>query len=461
MTSAGLVVQQPFRDQPGSGFWSRLVCDVAYARDTLGFYRRLESTGRRPFSARMRMGDFWGSGDPEMIREIFTASGERFGDPVGPRVLAPLLGARSILLLGGEAHRRDRTLLMPPFHGERMRAYGEVIARATVRRAEAACGANRASVVELTQRVSLDVILDAVFGIAEEERTSWEHVILRTVHHFTVPLMFFPFLRVSFFGLSPWDRFEKARAALDQRLLPLIEARRESGERGEDILSLMLDARYEDGTPMPADQLRDELVTMLMAGHETSAIALSWTVDHVLRNPDIKARLLEELDSIDIADAEAVARLPYLGAVCAEGLRLHPVVPDISRVVVQPFRWGGQPVEAGDQVAVAICLLHENETLYPEPEKFRPERFLGRTFKPWEYCPFGGGNRRCIGAAFALYEMKIALAQLFSHFDMTLLEDTTPQPVRRNVTMGPNSTIPVRMERRGRRPFGADAGSPP
>jgi cytochrome P450 family 110 len=446
MTEA--LVQPSFSEQSGSSVFSRALNDVRYALDTLGFYHRLQATGQRPFSARLMMGDFWGTGDPDLARQIYTAPAEQFGDPVGPRVLEPLLGSRSILLLGGDVHRRDRALLMPPFHGERMRAYGQVIAQATLLRSRAVMSQRRVSITELMPRISLDAILEAVFGLTEQEHAEVEQLVLEAVHCFTVPLMFFPILRAKFFGLSPWDRFLRARKALDARLLRLIEGRRQSGQRGEDILSLMLDAKYEDGSSMHEEQLRDELVTMIMAGHETSAIALSWTVDHLLRDPSALSKLRQELATIDVADFDALVRLPYLGAVCSEGLRLHPIVADISRSVVQGFTWGAQPVEPGDQVAVAICLLHENPELYPEPMRFRPERFLERSFKPWEYCPFGGGNRRCIGAAFAVFEMKIALATLLSHFELTLLDARPPRPVRRNVTMGPDSKLPVRLAER-------------
>jgi len=442
------LVQPSFAEQKGGSVLSRAYNDVRYALDTLGFYHRLQATGQRPFSARLMIGDFWGTGDPDLARQIYTAQAEQFGDPVGPRVLQPLLGSRSILLLGGDTHRRDRALLMPPFHGERMRTYGSVIAQATRLRTRAVLSDERVAITELTPRISLDAILEAVFGLSEAEHAEVEQLVLTAVHCFTVPLMFFPILRGRFFGLSPWDRFLRARSALDKRLLRLIEERRHSGRRGEDILSLMLDARYEDGSSMPEDQLRDELVTMIMAGHETSAIALSWTIDHVLRDEAILAKLRQELDAVDVADVDAVLRLPYLNAVCSEGLRLYPIVPDVSRSVVQGFTWGNQPVEPGDQVAVAICLLHENPTLYPEPLRFRPERFLERSFKPWEYCPFGGGNRRCIGAAFAVFEMKIVLSTLLSQFELTLLEPRPPRPVRRNVTMGPNSKVPARIAER-------------
>lgn len=442
------LVQPSFALQSGGSIVSRLFNDVRYATDTLGFYRKLERSGQKPFSSRMMIGDFWGSGDPEMARQFYTAPPEQFGDPLGPRVLEPLLGAKSILLLGGETHRRDRALLLPPFHGERMRAYGQVIVAATERRGSAELGRGEVAVTELAQRISLDAILEAVFGVHDEDRSEFEELVLDAVHHFTVPIMFFRFLQVGFFGLAPWDRFRRARRRLDARLLQLIEERRRTGIRGEDILSLMLDARYEDGSAMPEEQLRDELVTMIMAGHETTAVALSWTVDHLLRQPAALERLLGELRSVAPGDIDAIVRLPYLNAVCSEGLRLHPIVPDVSRSVARPFVWGEQPVEAGDQVAVAICLLHENPELYPQPHVFRPERFLERSYKPWEYCPFGGGHRRCIGAAFAIFEMKVALATLLLGFEMDLLEARSPRPVRRNVTMGPDSKIPVKIGRR-------------
>jgi cytochrome P450 len=255
-------------------------------------------------------------------------------------------------------------------------------------------------------------------------------------------LLFSRQLQRSFF--PPWRRFLAAQAELTKLIERQVTSRRQSGAHGRDIFGLLLDARWDDGEPLSLSQIRDHLLTLLVAGHETTAISLAWAVHDVYRNPQVLRRLRDELDTLgQDPDLEALATLPYLGAVCDESLRLRPIITDVQRTLVDPFEFGGHPLPAGVAAGVAIETIHSDPTIYPEPDQFRPERFLERRFSPFEFLPFGGGHRRCLGAAFSNHEARIVLATLVSRLDLeSLVLDTR---VRRNITMGPKHGVPIRI----------------
>jgi cytochrome P450 len=253
-------------------------------------------------------------------------------------------------------------------------------------------------------------------------------------------------MQLPFFGHSPWDRFRRAKEVLSAMIYAEIENRRRSGTSGADILSLMLAARHEDGSAMTDEELRDELLTLLFAGHETTGIALAWSIYWLLRHPDCMNRLLAEIDALgNNPEPEQIGRLPYLDAVVSETLRLHPIVPDVPRKLTRPFEIGGYVLPEGTGVAVATAMIHTRPDLYPDPERFKPERFLERRYSPFEFTPFGGGARRCLGAAFATYEMKIVLATLLSHHRLVLTEKADVRPGRRNVVLGPATGVHVKL----------------
>ena len=219
-----------------------------------------------------------------------------------------------------------------------------------------------------------------------------------------------------------------------------IAARRDAP--GEDILSLMLAARYDDGEAMTDPQIRDELLTLLAAGHETTAIALAWAMYWLHRDPAALERLRAELATLgDEPDPEAIAQLPYLEAVCNETLRLYPIVPLAPRTLRQPMTLGEHEIPAGVNVGACTVLVHRHPALYPDPDSFRPERWLARKFAAWEFTPFGGGIRRCIGAAFAVYEMKQVLAAILPRHRLRLADDAAIGPARRNITLGPRGGV--------------------
>jgi cytochrome P450 len=257
-------------------------------------------------------------------------------------------------------------------------------------------------------------------------------------------LLFFPFLQQDLGAWSPWGRFLRLRQQVDDLLYAEIRERKEKLDvSGDDILSLMLSARYEDGKPMTDIELRDELMTLLFGGHETTASALAW-INYV---PEVGEKLLKELDSLgNDPETMEIAKLPYLSAVCSETLRIYPIVLfSFGRIVKSPIEIMGYEFEPGVMLVPSIYLTHHREDIYPEPKRFKPERFLERQFSPYEYFPFGGGNRRCLGYAFALFEMKLVLATVLSRFQLNLAESRPIKPVRRGITMTPSGGVKMMM----------------
>jgi cytochrome P450 family 110 len=399
-----------------------------------------------PFTLRAVNGTILLTADPALIKQIFTAPPAVFA-PFGVEAIAPLMGPASLLLLNGERHRRERALLMPPFHGSRMRTYGEQMQGAALQHLRGARGTT--SFQALAQKIALDIIIRTVFGIEQEQRIqSVLDSIVQVIDGVHPAFLFMPFLQLELGGFGPYARFKRRYHELDGLLREEIQnARRRAN--GQDILSLLVQARYEDGSAMDEDAICDELRTIVVAGHETTALSLAWAVDLLHRSPPSLERLRAELGALGPdATPEQFAGLEYLDAVCKETLRLYPPVTEVLRLLRAPFELGAYSLDAGTAVAANIVLAHRDPERFVQPELFRPERFIERSFTPFEYLPFGGGHRRCIGSAFASFEMKIVLAALLSHFEVTLVNDKAPRPVRRNVTIAPHDGVPLLLKPR-------------
>jgi len=385
--------------------------------------------------------------NPQAIQEIFTASPEQFDAGSGNEILRPLLGDQSLTLMEGARHQRQRRLLLPPFHGDRMRAYGQLICDTTERTIGQWRIGEPFSVRSSMQEISLKVILQAVFGLYEGQRCEQLKQLLRSVLDVTgsplsSSLLFFKSLQQDLGAWSPWGRFLRQKQQIDQLLNAEIEERRQQTDSSRaDILSMLMSARDENGQPMTDAELRDELITLLVAGHETTASALTWALYWIHHLPEVCDRLLKELDTVgDKKDLSEISRLPYLTAVCSETLRIYPVAMlTFPRIVKSPLQIMGYQFEPDTVLAGCIYLTHHREDLYPEPKSFKPERFLERQFSPYEYLPFGGGNRRCIGMAFALFEMKLVLATVLSHWQLAIAARHSVQPVRRGLTLAPSA----------------------
>jgi cytochrome P450 len=344
---------------------------LRYLRDPLGFLSRFREqygdifTVRFPFFARLVY-----VASPELVKEVFTGSPAIFhAGAANATVLEPALGPSSVLTLDDEAHLRQRKLLLPPFHGERVRRYGELIEEVTRREMETWPVGEPFELRPHTQRITLSVILRAVFGIKDEDRVDRAAELIDRFSGRVTTLIRLPYLRRDLGPGSPWRRFQRARSDLDDFIFEEIALRRAEaeGKEREDVLSLLLRARHDDGSPMSDSELRDELITVVGAGHETTATALAWAIERLLRNPRALGRLRESI---------AAGRSDYLAATVRETLRVRPVIIDVARKLTAPATIGGYELPAGVFVAPAIASLHQREDFYPQPEEFRPERFL-------------------------------------------------------------------------------------
>lgn len=417
---------------------------VRYARDPLGFLIALQRRYGDIFTISF---PYFGRAvyvaSPELVKRLFTGSPTSFhAGEANATVLEPALGPNSVLTLDEDPHMRQRKLLLPPFHGERIQRYGELIREVTVREMESWPVGEPFALRPHTQRITLAVIMRAVFGVHDEERLVRFGRLIETFSARVSAITVLPMLRRNLGRWSPWTRFLRAREALDEFIYEEIALRRaelESGaEEHDDVLSLLLGTRYEDGSPMSDEELRDELVTVLGAGHETTATGLAWAMERLLRAPRALGLLRE---SIQAGEDD------YLDATVKETLRARPVIVDVARKLTAPERVGGYELPTGTFAMAAIAALHYREDLFPDPYEFRPERFLDGRADTYAWIPFGGGVRRCIGAAFAEYEMRVVLRAILERADLRA-PDQKPEKVKvRNITLAPGKGTVVSLDR--------------
>ena len=391
---------------------------------------------------------------PKAIEQVFTADPSLF--EVGKKFTVPirvLLGDRSLGLLDGIEHKRHRKLLMPPFHGERMKNYGQTMLEVTKEVISRWQVGQTIYIRDYTQEISLQVILKTIFGLNEGQRYNrLKKILVDWLSIFNSPLnsffLYFSALQKDLGVLTPWGKFLRQKRQIRDILQAECDFRRQNpAALSEDILSLLLEARYEDGRSMSDEEIQDELMTMLFAGHETTASSLAWSFYWLHRLPEVGEKCQMELNSLGTnTEFTDIIKLPYLDAVVSETLRLNPVVVFVSRQLKEPFELMGYQLEAGTVLFPSIYLTHQREDIYPEPKKFKPERFLTRQFSPYEFLPFGGGNRRCLGYAFALFEMKLVLATILSHVELELLDNRPLQSARRGFTFTPAGGVKMRVK---------------
>ena len=383
---------------------------------------------------------------PEALQTILTSDDAKMFDAPGELngLFEPFFGTQSVITLSGDHHVRMRHLMMPPFHGDRMRSYGQLISDITDDVIQEWTVGKSFSARQSMQTISMRVILGAVFGLAQGLRYQQLEKLLGTLldqmsNPWSVSLLYFPSLRQDLGPLSPWGNFARKQKQIDQIIYEEISERRtQPDDSRNDILTLLMSAHDEAGEPMTDVELRDELMTLLFAGHETTATALTWALYWIHKFPSVRQKLLQELEGMDVPlDPNALLRLPYLNAVCSETLRIYPVgMLTFPRIVRSSVELMGHSLEPGTIVIGSIYLVHRREDIYPDPEQFRPERFLERQFTPFEYLPFGGGSRRCIGMAFAQFEMKVILSKILSQAELELDDTRSVKPVRRGLTSG-------------------------
>jgi cytochrome P450 len=378
--------------------------------------------------------------DPQAIRALFSGDQSDLHAGEANRVLEPVLGPHSVLVLDGPEHLRQRRLLLPPFQGSRVAAFREVI-RDVAEREIAGWAPGSALVLRERMRVlTFEVICRAVFGVTEPVRVARLRAALMAVIDMSSIFLVAAPARKNLGPWSPGGRFARRMGAADALLREEITLRRGAPdlEARTDVLSLLLRARDEDGRAMSDDELRDELFTMLGAGHETTATGLAFAFELLLRNPRVHARLRDELDGDDDA---------YLDAVVKETLRLRPIIDAAERKLAAPREIGGWELAAGVTVYPAIVLVHLREDLYPRAHEFRPERFLDEGAESYTWLPFGGGIRRCIGAALAQAEMAEVLRVIVPRVDLAPERDEADPVVLRGITLAPKHGVPVRVLR--------------
>jgi cytochrome P450 len=383
--------------------------------------------------------------NPDAIKQVFTGDPRLLHAGEANRILLPVLGASSVLLLDDDAHLAQRKLLLPPFHGERMQRYGELMSRVAAREIEHWPLDEPHRLRGPMQAITLEIVLRAVFGISDGPRLeTLRRELRRLLDTLTKPLSGALALALGPEGIMRLGIFRRELERVNRPIYEEIAERRAAGDLAErdDIMSLLLQATHEDGSPMSDEELRDELITLLVAGHETTANALAWAVERLCRHPQKLMRLTEEVSAGEDA---------YLKATIQETLRLRPVISIVLRRLVEPMEIGGRMLPAGCSIVPAIHLVHRRGDIYPEPNEFRPERFLeqeggkagGRALNSYTWIPFGGGVRRCLGAAFAQFEMECVLRELVLRTTLKPSRPESERIYRRAITETPSRDAEV------------------
>jgi cytochrome P450 len=383
-------------------------------------------------------GPFVVTSHPDHVKSLFTADPKLAHSLTGESPLRPILGPNSVLTSIGERHMRQRKLLLPPFHGEAIQRYAEMIGEVAEREIETWPIGEPFALAPRMQAVTLDVIMAAIFGVPDRPRPGTpEHGLREAVR------------RLTKLTTRPWWqlielrnlRREEARGimrrlldGLDRHFYAVISARRAApaADDASDVLSLLLAARDEDGEPLSDRELRDELVSLVLAGHETTANSLAWAFERLVRTPAAYDRL-REVARGDDDDPEG-----YVEATIHEAMRVRPVIPIVVRLVKVPWQLGDFVVPAGTPVALSIVLVHHREDVYPDPFAFRPERFVGQKPGTYTWIPFGGGTRRCLGASLAMAEQRVVLKAIARRTDMAAAGDRPERARQRNVTTIPS-----------------------
>jgi cytochrome P450 family 110 len=373
---------------------------------------------------------------PKAVEQLYTTNPSKFGmSPTLYKVALPIAGARAISQVDGEAHRRSRRLLMPAFHQKTIQTHSELICELTAEEMQKWSAGSTMVMSTVLKKISIKTIVKCVFGITSGERYQQLLDVLAAMEDgkafpLGIWVLYFDFLKKDLGAWSPWSKFLKFKQGMDDLIYAEVEDRRAKPDLSRaDILNLMLAAHDEDGQGMPDEELRDNLIAMLNGGHSTTVASIAWALHFIHSLPKVKAKLLEELATLDSpAEAALVEKAPYLHAVCQETIRLYPPsLISLLRVLKEPVQIMDYTFEPGVALTASMYLTHRRPDLFPEPEKFRPERFLERKFSTFEYHPFGGGNRLCIGYTLAQLEMRLIVATIMKGWELELASD---QPVK-------------------------------
>lgn len=409
-----------------------------------------------PFTIKLAgFGSFVMLSSPDAIKDVFRGDPHDLHSGEANDFLSVTVGRNSVLVLDEEPHRRQRRVLVPPLQGERMRSYFDVMREATESEIAQWPVGRSFSIEHSMREITLAVILRAVLGLSPGPELAELGARVSRLLKFAgtrFALILYPMMPHWLLKQSRWMPFYKHLAAVDEMLFAIIRRRRaEDNATHTDLLRGLLAARHEDGQQLDDQEIRDAVITMLVAGHETSTISLAWIFEQVLSHPEVVEKLRGELENIAGSGriaAEHLPQLDYLDAAIRESLRVRTIIPFVTRLLKAPFSAGGREYPAGTHLSPCIHLVHRRPELYPDPDKFRPERFLERRYSPYEWLPFGGGNRLCVGMAFALYEIKVIVATVLSRM---ILERPSPAPskfVRRGILIAPADGARVVLKER-------------
>jgi cytochrome P450 len=421
------------------GFWTR----------PLAFLERCRARYGKRFTIRLPMSPpFVMLSDPAELKQVFTAPPDVLHPGEGARVLEPVVGANSVILLDEAAHMEQRKLMLPAFHGDKMERLSDLIADVSEREVASWPRSEPITLGPRLQKLTLEIILRAVFGLDPGPRLDGLRERLSALLAFgDKPISLLPppeRVRALLERHGPFVPFLEMQKEADALIFELIDERRVEHAERDDILSMLLEARHEDGSPMSAQELRDELMTMLVAGHETTASTLAWTFERLVRAPAV----LERLRAACAEDDDA-----YVTATIQEALRRRPVLPNSApRLVKQPIEVGGWAYAEGVCLVPNAYLVHHDADIYPEPYAFRPERFLDAAPGTYTWIPFGGGRRRCVGASFAMLEMRIVIRSVLAAQALAPVQARHERPRRRNITITPGEGSRVTLSAPAREP---------
>jgi cytochrome P450 len=435
--------------------WPAAAQTLAWWSRPLPFFERCRARYGHRFTIRvLSTPPFVHITDPDEIKQVFTAPPDVLHPGEGARILEPVVGRHSVILLDENPHMEQRKLLLPAFHGERMQRLTGLITDVTEREVASWPRNTPAMLHERLQELTLEIILRAVFGLDPGPRLDALRTLLREMIEMGAsPLSLVPALQRDLGPGSPGRRFHTVRDAIDRHVRELVEERRAESADRDDILAMLLTASHEDGSPMSFEEIRDELMTALVAGHETTASQLAWTFTLLARAPGAQRELARELDA---GDGDA-----YLLATIYEAMRRRPVLPNAEpRLTMQEVRIGDWTYPKGVVLGVNAYLVHHDPAIYPDPYAFRPERFLDQAPGTYTWLPFGGGRRRCLGASFALLEMKVVLRAVLGDHLVRAVPGAGVEVVRRrSITLSPKGGARVVLTAREREGAAAPAAS--
>ena len=410
----------------------------------------LEACARRygdPFTVRWAgYGTFVMLASPEAVQDVFRGDPQTLHSGEGNEFLTATVGQNSVLVLDDERHARQRRVLLPPLKGERMRSFFDSMQAATLEAVQAWQVGGTLGMVEPMQQITLRVMLQVVLGLeSRAELADFAGKVQRVLalargRHGLILVKILP---LALLQRTQWLPFYRRMHDLDQALFALIENRRQQqvSERGENILAELLKASHEDGQPLSNLEIRDALVTMIFAGHDTTSVALAWALEQIVPRVDVVARITDELQRTTGGTpprTDQLNQLEYIDAAIHESLRVRTILPFVVRLTKKSFTAGGREYPPGIVLCPCSHLVHRREDLYPEPEKFRPDRFIERRYAAHEWFPFGGGSRMCLGMAFALYEMKVVLSTLLATVRLARPTGSRSTPIRRGIALAPS-----------------------